>query len=54
MHTINIIHTRILAFVQVGFFSDEKITTEKRNRKQKNTLGMQILLRYEAQQFELT
>lgn len=39
---------------KLQLFSAEKTASEKTNRKQKNTLAMQILLRYEAQQSELT
>lgn len=39
---------------KLEFFSAEKITTEKSNKKQENTLAMQIFLRYEAQKYEIT
>lgn len=48
----NIIQEFLLAF-RLEFFSAEKITTGKSSRKLKDTLGMQILLRYGAQQSEL-
>ena len=53
MHIVkNTIQEFLLAF-KLEFFSSEKITTGKGSRKLKDTLGMQILLRYGPQQSEL-